>query len=181
MGNVIHTFSVAGSEEMNNSFQKYTIRAGMHEAGFRVQTYQSPVLEFDAVFDESAIYEKQGQKEQEELNVLFGFSGRVSFQHVNNARFEWRWLDGDLQVFATARIDDKTVSMFAGCAKAHEPSRFRIEKKAMGFVFFMDNNPPVKIQGPNVDSNSFSYLLFPHFGKEQPAPHDVNISIRVCL
>ena len=83
----------------NHHYTAYTIQKGEHFAKpKKVRGTFSNTIEFDVVFDSSAIYQTPDPSDQADINKLLGFSDCGSSHMQNAARFGWRWYKDEIQI-----------------------------------------------------------------------------------
>ncbi len=169
---------VSCEPELVQSHENFIIQKGQHRAKVRVQSLQSSVLTFDAIFDQSAIYQTQQIENQHDINKLMGFSDCNSLHHENSARFGWRWLDGNLEIHAYAYASGKRVTRFIGNVDIDTSNTYQITMTQDSYIFNLVGFNPVVIKRENHCNRGFYYMLFPYFGGDESAPHDILIQVK---
>ncbi len=168
-----------------HEWKTYTIGAGNHFSdGFRVNTLSKDHLDFIAVFDETAIYELHN-KNQDDINKLYGFTDCNSTVNENSARFGWRWLVKENKIEILAYIhkngkiffdNDKPIHM--GYAKFGEEGSYSIYVVGDSYNFNYNGNlKNIKARGCN-EQHAIRTILYPFFGGNETAPHTINIRIK---
>ncbi len=189
-GPVIHTIFLMAAlallvilsscEEEADLYQTFVIRKGEHYATTRkVQMLQSTKLSFEAVFDRSAIYHFETRAEQDAKNKLLGFSDCNSLHHQNSARFAWQWFDEELEIYAYCYVNGERVEKFVGTVELNEVNHYEIRLTNNEYVFFLNGYEPVRIERSPPCTTGAYYMLWPYFGGSLPAPHQVNIRIKL--
>ncbi len=170
---------IASCEEKADLARVFTIPAGEHYSTPRiVETLQSTRLEFDAMFDKSAIYIHEQSGFQDSKNKLLGFSDCNSLHHQNSARFVWQWFNDRIEIFAYCYVDGVRTEAFVGVAEIDRFQRYAIAIEPDSYRFSFEGHPPVRIsRGATCDTGVY-YKLWPYFGGSVPAPHTVRIQIR---
>jgi hypothetical protein len=158
-------------------FIKYTIPAGEHycdKNGFR--TMDGPAVSFAVIFDSSAVYQVSASN-QKDINKLFGFSDNNSTHHQYSARFGWRWSDQALRLFAYVYNE--------GTVRSRELKKIAIGEEVNCAITVEDNHYFFTVNGENFELPRLSttavakgYMLYPYFGGDESAPHEIRISIR---
>lgn len=166
-------------QEMKDPYQDYLLPAGKHDAGMKVESLQSSSLGFEAIFNTSAIYQSQKEENQHDINKLMGFSDCNSFHQENSARFGWRWLEGNLEIHAYAYVNGERLSKLIGSVPLDEPRRYQINLTPDEYIFDLQGFSPVRIKRQNQCVKGFYYKLFPYFGGDEVAPHDILIKIKI--
>jgi hypothetical protein len=161
-----------------SGFKQYTIQRGQHYATENpVKAVETAEMKFTVKFDSSAIYQTANPENQYDINKLYGFSDNGDQHHSFSARIGWRWSDGALRLFAYTY--NKGV---------------RAEKELGAFAIGSDLACSIKVEGevyrftvngktgtmPRLSQTPIGkgYQLYPYFGGDEPAPHEVRIWIR---
>ncbi|MBL0745824.1 hypothetical protein [Chryseolinea lacunae] len=168
----------ACEHEPDQLFETFVIRAGDHYAtGRHAESLQWNVLRFEASFDQTAIYQFDDAGFQDSKNKLMGFSDCNSLHHQNSARFAWQWYHDQLEIYAYCYVNGQRQEAFMGVVQPGEIQRYEIEITNHDYVFrFSDKE--VHIARGSTCSVGVYQLLWPYFGGQMPAPHDVSIRIR---
>lgn len=162
----------------------YLIKQGNHKSnvenslpGNGLRYLKSKTLQFTARFDESVRY-KLDQNDQGDINKLFGFSDCNSHHHQNSARFGWSYnIDTDMvDIYAYYYVSGKRHIENLGSAQINEAVRYRIVMGAGYYQFELKNSVTRTARGSECKMGMY-YLLFPYFGGNRTAPHDIKIYI----
>jgi hypothetical protein len=157
----------------------FIIRKGDHFSSTRVsESLQSDVLEFDAMFDSTAIYDLGDDALQSSKNKLLGFSDCNSLHHENSARFAWQWLNNRLEIYAYTYVNATRQEAFIGVVKIGQFNRYVLSVQKDYYQFQLNNGNPVNMPRGHVCNQGIYYKLWPYFGGSVPAPHDVHIVIK---
>lgn len=163
----------------------YIIEAGEHESKLangviidKLRTLKSDQLRFTARFDESARY-NLNNNDQFDINKLFGFADANSLHHDNSARFGWRYnVDKRMVEILTYVYQAGVVSYeLITDVAINANHQYQITIHDNSYEFFVNNvsrTSPRSIQ----NNKGVYYMLFPYFGGNQVAPHDVHIFIK---
>ncbi|MEP1094102.1 MAG: hypothetical protein ABJG78_03280 [Cyclobacteriaceae bacterium] len=165
--------------EYNEPYENFTLPEGKHDKGIKAQSLQSSTLRFEAIFDQSAIYQTQIVENQHDINKLLGFSDCNSFHHGNSARLGWRWLDGQLEIHAYAYVNGERIIEFVGTVALDMSNSYQIKMTDDAYIFYLEGFDPVEIKRGNHCDKGLYYMLFPYFGGDEVAPHDILIQIRI--
>ncbi|MFT7156419.1 MAG: hypothetical protein ACI8Q1_001429 [Parvicella sp.] len=163
----------------------YLIKAGTHYSnvqgslpgnGFR--SLKSDRLEFTARFDESAVYDLKGN-EQDDINKLFGFSDCNSSHQNNSARFGWSYnlTSKEIDIYAYTYVLGTREINHLGSARINETNTYQISLVGEEFRFEFKGVVQNIPRGGACDIGLY-YLLYPYFGGNQKAPHDIKIFIK---
>jgi hypothetical protein len=175
---IILTFGISGCEESLELTRTFVIRKGDHFSSTRVsESLQSNVLEFNAMFDRTAIYDLGDHALQSNKNKLLGFSDCNSLHHENSARFGWQWFNDRLEIFAYCYVNGERIEQYIGTVGIGEENKYAIRRMPDHYEFTLNDQDIVKIDRGNTCDNGFYYMLWPYFGGAIPAPHDISIVI----
>lgn len=163
----------------------YIIPAGAHESRLvsgslldKERSLKQDKVVFSARFDESAIYDLKNE-DQDDINKLFGFSEANSFHHDNSARFGWRYsIEKDrIEIFSYVYSDGIRSYQHITDVAIDETVAYSIHIYPDSYIFSVkDVTSEVE---RNIDQDrGLYYLLFPYFGGDQVAPHDIHIYIK---
>jgi hypothetical protein len=174
------------SQLTTKAFTKYTIRRGAHECEQRtVKLVSGTSMNFIAKFDSTGIYPAviNDYNHAYDINKLWGFSEGWN-NHYNSARIGWRWLNGQLQLFAYVYVKGKllrdSVSYdppFIKSIAIGEEIHCSISISSNSYVFTVDS-VVLKTDRGSSTSKYNGYQQFPYFGGQLTAPHLVSIYIK---
>lgn len=161
--------------------KQYLIKRGKHSAkGLNVGITLSRKLSFRAKFDDSCIYHF-GDVDDRDINKLFGFS-TTWFHHKQSARVGWRCVGNKIEVVTYSYNGGKRENNETDVLGVVEPGELfycTIEDTEKDYVYTFkkgfDENVTVKWDAKKKDWFFFHYLLFPYFGGNKVAPHDMKI------
>lgn len=162
----------------SQSYTIYTIPKGQHSSGN--STFKSRItssMRFEVVFDKSAIYDIEGSGNQGDINKLYGMSDCGSHHQTNSARFGWRWFEGNLEIWAY---------VYHGGTRAYKKISTIAIDTAQQYELLLDGNDYVfRVNGVGevvlprgCSGTGVGYQLYPYFGGNEVAPHDISIKIR---
>ena len=154
----------------------YIIEAGQHfcTPNPYVTTTDSQ-LNFIAQFDSSCIYTTTDPPNQDDINKLFGFSD-CNTQHLeNSARIGWRWSKDSLRIFGFVHNNGNMIYKEITTAAIKENITCTITCEEGNYRFIAKGK---SITLPRNCSGNYSrYKLYPYFGGNEPAPHNVTIKL----
>lgn len=168
---------IRSKDPVADSVVLYNIPAGAHysqQSSFHTLTASS--IRFKARFDSSAIYQTRDESNQGDINKLYGLSDCNSGHQVNSARFGWRWFDHALQIWAYAYVNSERKMAFVGNVSLGSMDTYEIS--------FTDSTYRFKVGETEVSlprhcsGEATGYKLYPYFGGDEPAPHEVIIGIK---
>ncbi len=159
-----------------NGFRIYTIKKDKHRSGYRYCTTKENKFKLEVIFDESAIYQTQDTLNQYDVNKLWGVSDCGTNHMENSIRFGWRWLNDNLEIhwfqhengdFYFAKIKDVEIN---------EIINLELEITDSDYIISVDG--VTKTISRNCNKKRKKYKLYPYFGGDETAPHDVKILIK---
>jgi hypothetical protein len=159
-------------------FIKYTIRAGQHysdQSVYKQTNYTE--LKFIVKFDSSAIYQTIDPGNQYDVNKLYGFSDNNEGHQNFSARFGWRWSDGALRLFGYIYNNAAMSFEELGTINIGTEYTCSIKVTAANYIFTLSNTSKT-LPRASASASAVGYQLYPYFGGDEPAPHDINIWIK---
>jgi hypothetical protein len=156
----------------------FTISAGKHFAnGNLYKSIETEELKFSVRFDSSAIYQCLLPINQYDINKLYGFSDNNANHHQFSARFGWRWSDNALHLFAYVYNNGIVIAKELGSVAIGKEVNCSIKVLGATYIFTMDE---IMEHLPRSSTTLLAkgYLLYPYFGGDELAPHDVNVWIK---
>lgn len=164
-----------GGEEPGDVI-RYTIPSGRHNADqSSFKTMNISHLRFEAMFDSSAIYSTVDRDNQADINKLYGMADCNSPHHVNSARFGWRWFDERLEIWAYAYVRSERKYKFIDTVEINKKYKYEIAFTDSAYVFSVNNTSITLAR--SCSNMAGGYKLYPYFGGDEPAPHDITIHI----
>lgn len=159
-------------------FVQYTIPKG---GKYCNQNTYKPVeyaeLNFVVKFDSTAIYSTVQPANQGDINKLYGFSDNNSDHQQFSARFGWRWSDDSLQLFGYTYNNGIRESKKIGSVNIGDEIACSIKVTVNDYIFSL-NNIRVSMQRRSKTPYAIGYKLYPYFGGDEMAPHNINIWIK---
>ena len=162
----------------NSGFILYTIKQGDH---FTEKNFYKPVevseLKFLVKFDSSAIYQTNTEENQYDINKLYGFSDNNTHHHLYSARFGWSWNNNSLRLYGYVYNEGKVVKTELGTVAIGTEISCSIKIAGNQYIFSMND---VQINMPRNSTTLVAkgYLLYPYFGGDETAPHDIRVWIK---
>jgi hypothetical protein len=164
-----------------SEFVKYTIPKGDQYCD---KSSYAPVklqqLSFIVKFDSSAIYQTVSKNNQSDINKLYGFSDNNDAHHEYSARFGWRWSNNALRLFGY--IYNKGVMSFKelGTVDIGSENTCSIKVSDNQYIFSLNGNETT-MPRESTTTQAEGYRLYPYFGGDEVAPHDISIWIEELL
>lgn len=166
------------SSTTSNQFLKYTIQQGNNYCdGNTFRKMELTEMKFMARFDSTAIYQTQSPENQYDINKLYGFADNNADHHQYSARIGWRWSDGALRLFAyiynAGQVTSKELTTVAigtdiNCSIKVTPANY----------LFSVNEVVTPLPRMATTEKAEGYQLYPYFGGDEAAPHQINIWIK---
>jgi hypothetical protein len=162
----------------DNSFEKYILLKGNNFADKnKYKALDITGVHFITKFDSSAIYQNVLPENQYDINKLYGFADNNAAHNRFSARIGWRWSDGALRLFGYVYN--------AGQVESEEITAIAIGKEINcsitiipGFYVFRVDHHTIQMPRQSTTVKVKGYQLYPYFGGDEPAPHDINIWIK---
>lgn len=163
---------------LTSQYTTYLIRQGQH---FSDNTAYKPVsvseMKFLARFDSSAVYHSSNPVNQYDINKLYGFSDNGTDHHQFSARIGWRWSDGALRLFAYVYNEGVVSSKEITTVNIGAEVSCSIKASGSRYIFSV-NEHVVEVLRLGKTLKGEGYQLYPYFGGDEPAPHEIRIQIK---
>lgn len=161
-----------------SGFVKYTIRKGQQYCDqSSYKAVETAEMKFVVKFDSTAIYQTSSPQNQSDINKLYGFSDNNAGHHQYSARFGWRWSDNALRLFAYVYNEGVVASKELAVANIGKEISCSIQVSNSSYLFTV-NGVTEKMPRMAGTAKAKGYQLYPYFGGDETAPHDINIWIR---
>lgn len=165
------------SEILAKTYTQYTIFKGQQYCDKSIFVpVKTREISFKVKFDSSAVYTTSNPKNQSDINKLFGFSDNNEDHHEFSARFGWRWSDNALRIFAYDYNNSVMTFKELGTVKIGTENTCSIEVTGDKYIFTLNG---VQTTMPRASTTAVAegYKLFPYFGGNELAPHNISIWI----
>lgn len=162
--------------DRKKEFKVYTIPKGKQNSNNSLTLFTHDELKFLAKFDHTAIYTTQDTINQLDVNKLYGFSDCASPHHRNSARFGWRWYKNFLEVFAYSYTNGVRSSKFMTVVNLEQEYEYMIKLEDDVYIFYVNGVTVTLPRG--CSAGGVKYYLFPYFGGDEKAPHEISIRIK---
>lgn len=161
-----------------DGFSRYTIKAGNHYCEGNVyKELQLSQMKFRVRFDSTAIYTTTDPENQEDINKLWGFSDNGQQHHEYSARMGWRWSGGALRLFGYVYNEGRMTSKEITTVHIGAVAVCRIVVQEGSYLFEV-NDQQVSLPRKAATAKAKGYQLYPYFGGDEVAPHEVHIWLR---
>ncbi|MEI6947376.1 hypothetical protein V9K67_09310 [Paraflavisolibacter sp. H34] len=155
----------------------YTIKAGQHycdKNSFKPVTLAEQ--KFSVRFDSSGIYKTIDPVNQYDINKLYGFSEGLNHEY-NSARIGWSWTNGAMRLYAYSYKNSVRQSKEITAVPLNQEIACSIKVSGYNYIFTV-NGVSVTLSRAKNTATASGYQLFPYFGGDEAAPHDVFIQIK---
>src|SRR5688572_8205878 len=158
-------------------YQIFRIQKGNHYADARLaEEVKTDKFRFQVLFDSSAIYKTIDPINQFDINKLYGFSDCSSFHQINSARFGWCWVNNQLEIHAYSYKNGIRDSKLIKAIALGKPVEMSISLTDSTYVFQVEDK--IETLPRACSGNINGYKLFPYFGGDEVAPHDIVVKIK---
>ena len=149
------------------------IKKGKH-GNFHIPKFISPKKEIKHIisFTDSCRYNIG--TDQCDINKLFGI-GFLPYHRRNSIRFGWRYIpqSDNIEILSYYYIKGKRYNQHISFVDINQPYTYTIKWTQNNYQMIV-NDTSITIQ---MNNHIFGYTLFPYFGGNIPAPHDIIINI----
>ena len=160
----------------NNGFVTYTIKQDNHKSTYGMKFTRSNSLNFQVIFDSSAIYTTNDSLNQYDINKLYGLSDCGDFHTESSIRIGWRWLNDSLELHWFKHNGNFEFEKIK-CVQLNKIINCSIELIDSEYIITIDGTQ-ITIDRPCSRCRNSKYYLWPYFGGNETAPHDIKIKIK---
>jgi len=166
------------SPQQTGQYIKYTIHQGNHYADHNVyKTVNYDELKFIVRFDSTAIYQTADPGNQEDINKLYGFSDNNADHQQYSARFGWNWARGALRLYAYTYNNGVRTEQEITSVQIRAEYNCSIKVNNDKYIFSV-NSSIIEMPRNSATAKGEGYKLYPYFGGDETAPHDISIIIK---
>ena len=159
-------------------FKTYLIKKGEHYASQNNFTeLETSMLKFTVKFDSSAIYATSLAENQFDINKLYGFSDNETNHHQYSARIGWGWSENELRLYAYVYNAGSVISKEITTVELGSEIQCAIAVSSTHYIFKVNEATEI-VPRAAATVKAKGYRLYPYFGGDEPAPHDIKILIR---
>lgn len=169
---------VQEKETVSNEYREYIIPKGQHYASgnhFRLLNKKS--IHFKARFDSSCVYTLANTANATDINKLYGFSDCGSNHHENSARFGWVWNGKAIELHAYCYTEGQRNSKLLGSVAIGQEVELFLAAEPGQYIFTVGGKNETMKRSCSSEQEQ-AYQLFPYFGGDEVAPHDMRIFIK---
>lgn len=158
-----------------DGFNVFKIKKGHHRSITRIEYTKTSTLTFTFILTESCKYESIDPINQYDVNKLYGMSdGGVHTD--NSARVGWRYLNNKLEIMAYTHYNGNFQFEKICEVEPNNVNSCQISFLDDMYQFNVNNNIVYLPRYKNTSKRK--YLLYPYFGGDEVAPHDIEIKIK---
>jgi hypothetical protein len=159
----------------------YVIKKGEHAvANNTYKIIETDSLQFSVRFDSTAIYQTITKENQYDIHKLYGFADNGLDHHQFSARFGWAWHDGALHLYGYIYNEGKREMKQLGRIPIGEEIACILAVTPTQYIFHYGDISET-LPRSSTTPKAKGYLLYPYFGGDETAPHDINIWIKSSL
>jgi len=175
--NVIFLCLLMGCKKIDaDGYTTYKIKEGNHKSTYRYNTTQSNFITFSVIFDSSAIYQTQNPINQLDVNKLYGVSDCGCNHMKYSMRVGWRWVDNTLELLWYRHKNGNFDFDIITTIPLNTPVTCSITLTGDIYEVCVDGVCKTIIRPCEEDYKK--YYLYPYFGGNEKAPHDIKISLK---
>tara|TARA_R110002020_G_scaffold26793_7_gene86647 strand:- start:1811 stop:2365 length:555 start_codon:yes stop_codon:yes gene_type:complete len=162
----------------NNGFRIYKIKEGKHRSIFKIKYTKKNSFNIQVKFDESAKYTSQYPENQLDVNKLWGVSDCGTTHSKNSIRFGWRWdLDQEqIEILMYRRLLNEFTFKPLGYVNPGDVNYMSLNITDSHYHMYL--NGVGDSMSRCCDNTKRRYFLYPYFGGDEKAPHDITIKIK---
>lgn len=166
-------------KDMSDGYISYLIKKGEHYSNNNTLTnlINLDTLKCLVIFNNSCIYKNIDSANQYDINKLIGFSDCGSLHQENSARFGWNWLNGSIHLYAYCYNNGERKYMFLDTIELNKPYYLKMYLDSSSYYFYLKDKRYTMSRFCS-DNKINGYQLFPYFGGDETAPHDIQIKIK---
>lgn len=155
---------------------RYLIKKGEQSSTKSIKKVNTSAMRFEVTFDKSAIYNTVASSNQADINKLYGMSDGNTHHHTNSARFGWRWFNNRLEIHAYTYTNSIRAYQLIDVVELDKPHVYELKLEDNKYVFLLNGK---RVEMPRAFSGmGEGYQLYPYFGGDEKAPHDITIVIK---
>ena len=159
-----------------NGFKSYIIKEGKHRSGWKWNTTRSNNFDIEVIFDESVKYTTIDPLNQYDVNKLWGVSDCGKHHSENSIRFGWRWLDDNLEILWYRRHANLFSFETITIVPLNETNYMNLSIKEDSYELSVNGVTTIISRPCSKDFKR--YKLYPYFGGDEQAPHNIKIKIK---
>lgn len=162
----------------DTGFEIFTIPAGSHNSIIRNEDFSGTGIDVIVKFDESAEYTLDVVSDQADINKLTGFSDCAQHHQSESARIGWRWFNDELQILAYTYREGNLGFELMGAVALNTEINLSIRLVGDTYQYSGTGLQSVTMERTSDCESGENYWLWPYFGGNQTAPHEITIQLK---
>lgn len=159
-----------------SEFTHYKILQGNHYCDVSaIKAIHLTEQKFKVRFDSSAVYKSSTEDNQFDINKLYGFSEGWD-PHINSARIGWSYNNDSLRLYGYVYNNSLLATQEITTCKIGEVINCSIKIDKNNYTISVNDKTTTLQRGVAFDFAE-GYQLYPYFGGDDKAPHNINIYI----
>jgi len=177
---MISILCTACTKEINDlGYRVYTIPKGEHSSGSYINHPTNSKISFDFILDDSAIYTSEIPENQYDVNKIYGMSDFGLRHQKYSIRLGWRYINGEIELCWLRHEDGRHSSATIRTIEPNESYNAIINITTFYYEIVIDGDTTLVRRRPKGNWGLVRrYYLYPYFGGNEFAPHDITIQIR---
>ena len=160
-------------------FRTYVIPEGQHRSGNFFNHPDNSRINFQFILDESAEYKTEIPENQYDVNKIYGFSDFGKAHQKYSIRLGWRYVEGNVELCWLKRENSNNSSGFIRNIELNQIYNAVIDINTFYYVIVVNNDTTMVRRRPGSFWGTIRrYYLYPYFGGNEFAPHDITIKIK---
>jgi len=160
-------------------FRTYIIPEGEHSSGTFINHPDNSRITFDFILDESAIYYTEVPENQSDVNKIYGMSDFGKLHQKYSIRLGWRYIDGEIELCWLRHEQGRHSSATIRTIEPNEIYNATIDITTFYYIIVINGDTTeVRRRPEGYWGLVRRYYLYPYFGGNEYAPHDITIKIR---
>ena len=160
-------------------FRTYTIPEGTHSSGNYFNHPTNSKINFDFILDESATYTTEIPENQYDVNKIYGFSDFGARHQKYSIRLGWRYINNEIELCWLRHEDSRHSSSTIRTIEPDIIYNATIDIKTFYYIITVDGDTTMVRRRPEGNWGLVRrYYLYPYFGGNEYAPHDITVKIK---
>jgi len=176
---VLLIFTSCKKEIDDLGYRVYTIPKGEHSSGSYLNHPDNSRIMFDFILDESAIYQTEIPENQHDVNKIYGMSDFGKIHQKYSIRLGWRYINGQIELCWLRHEEGRHSSATIRTIEPDESYSAVINITTFYYQIVINNDTTLVRRRPEGNWGLVRrYYLYPYFGGNEFAPHDITIKIK---
>jgi len=176
---ILILLSSCAKETDDFGFRSYVIPEGAHSSGSYFNHPTNSRIDFDFMLDESAVYTSEIPENQHDVNKIYGFSDFGVRHQKYSIRLGWRYLNNELELCWLRHEEGRHTAATIRTIEPNVAYNATIDIKTFYYIITIDGDTTMVRRRPEGNWGLIKrYYLYPYFGGNEYAPHDITIKIK---